>query len=228
MRDITVKVTGRTELLMHSSRLVNPMDPATKELNAAHAEWKRAKTDEAFEAMARAEFIGSMYHNEGEVGSTVIGPYWSTDAFHACLKRAGAKVVKTGRTTFKNFVAAGLLPRGGDENPLTYRSFRIGQPAPRSLDGLWAEPGYRFQRPVRVGAVQVIRTRPVFQNWRFDVPFLLDTEVLDLADLQRVLVIAGQVVGLGDWRPERGGRRGRFTAEIEDHGEVSIDTLAEM
>lgn len=227
MRSITIKVTGRTELLMHSSRLVNPMDPATKELAQAHAEWKRAKTDAAFEAMARAEFNGSMYHNEGEVGGTVIGPYWSTDAFHACLKRAGAKVTKTGRTTFKNFAAAGLLPQGGDENPLTYRGFKPGTP-PRSLDALWAEPGYRFQRPVRVGAVQVIRTRPVFQSWRFDVPFLLDTEVLDLSDLQRILVIAGQVVGLGDWRPEKGGRRGRFTAAVDDHGEVDYEDLAEM
>lgn len=227
MRDITIKVTGRSELLMHSSRLVNPMDPATKELGAAHAEWKRAKTDEAFEAMARAEFAGSMYYNETEVGDTVIGPFWSSDAFHACLKRAGAKVTKTGRTTFKNFVAAGLQPGNSDENPLTYRSFKAG-PAPRALNDLWAEPGYRFQRPVRVGAAQVIRTRPVFQNWRFDVPFLLDTEVLDLADLERVLVIAGQVVGLGDWRPEKGGRRGRFTAEVEDRGEVSIDALAAM
>ena len=38
MRDITIKVIGRTELLMHNSRLVNPMDPTTKELAAAHAE----------------------------------------------------------------------------------------------------------------------------------------------------------------------------------------------
>ena len=129
MRDITIKVTGRTELVMHNSRLVNPMDAATKELAAAHAEWKRAKTDEAFYEMAKAEFFGSIYHYEAE--GTLIGPYWSTDAFHSCLKHAGAKIIKTGRTTFKNFVAAGLLPGESDINPLTYRGYTSGQPAPR-------------------------------------------------------------------------------------------------
>jgi hypothetical protein len=222
MRDITIKVTGRTEMLMHNSRLVNPMDSATKELAAAHAEYKRAKTDEAFYEMAKAEFFGSIYHNETEVNGTVIGPYWSTDAFHACLKNAGAKVVKKGRTTYKNFVAAALLPGLSDQNPLTYRSFQPGRPAPRTLEGLWADENYRDMRPVRVGSSQVIRTRPKFQNWAFDVPFQLDTEVLDLADLERVLVIAGQVVGLGDWRPEKGGRRGRFTAQVTDHGEAKL------
>lgn len=215
MRDITIKVTGRTELLMHNSRLVNPMDPATKELANAHAEYKRAKTDEAFYEMARAEFFGSIYHDADA------GPYWSTDAFHACLKNAGAKVVKKGRTTFKNFVAAALLPGMAGYNPLTYRSFRPGT-APRDLEGLWADENYRDMRPVRVGSSQIIRTRPKFNNWAFDVPFQLDTEVLDLADLERVLVIAGQVVGLGDWRPEKGGRRGRFTAQVTDNGESKL------
>jgi hypothetical protein len=224
MRDITIKVTGRTELLMHNSRLVNPMDPATKALAAAHAEYKRAKTDESFYEMAKAEFFGSIYYYEAE--GTLIGPYWSTDAFHACLKNAGAKVVKKGRTTFKNFVAAALLPGESDINPVTYRSYHPGKPAPRSLEALWADENYRDMRPVRVGSSQVIRTRPKFNNWAFDVPFQLDTEVLDLADLERILVIAGQVVGLGDWRPEKGGRRGRFTAQVTDNGEVKLGGAA--
>lgn len=220
MRDITIKVVGRTELLMHSSRLVNPMDPATKELAAAHAEYKRVKSDESFYEMAKAEFYGSLYHYEGE--GTLVGPYWPTDGFQSCLKNAGAKIVKSGRTTYKNFVAGGLLPGESDINALTYRSFTRGQPAPRDLEGLWAEEGYRDMRPVRVGSSQVIRTRPKFQNWAFDVPFQLDTDVLDLADLERILVIAGQVVGLGDWRPAKGGSRGRFTAQVIDHGESEL------
>lgn len=221
MRDITIKVVGRTELLMHSSRLVNPMDAATKELAAAHAEYKRSKTDEAFFEMAKAEFFGSIYHDSSEVNGRVIGPYWSSDSFQSCLKNAGAKIVKKGRTTYKNFVAAALLPGLSDVNPLVYRSF-TSRPAPRDLEGLWADPNYRDMRPVRVGSSQVIRTRPKFAGWAFEVPFQLDTEVLDLEDLKRILVIAGQVVGLGDWRPEKGGRRGRFTAEVTDHGESKL------
>jgi hypothetical protein len=202
---------------MHNGRLVNPMDPATKELARAYAEWKRLKTDEAFEELCRVEFTGSMYYYEPD--GEVIGPYWPTDNLHACLKTAGAKIVKKGRTTFKNFVAAGLLPGESDINPLTYQGY--GGPAPRDLTGLWADrANYADTRPARVGAPKVMRTRPVFRNWEFEAPFILDTEVLSLDDLDRVLTLAGQVVGLGDWRPEKGGRRGRFTAEVTDHGEI--------
>src|ERR1700749_2831960 len=107
MRNITISVTGRTELLMHNSRLVNPMDPATKELAAAHAEWKRRTTDEAFEELCRGRVYGR--------------------------KNPGPKIVKKARTTFKNFVAAALLPGESDINPLTYRGYEPGQPPPRSL-----------------------------------------------------------------------------------------------
>jgi hypothetical protein len=224
MRDITIKVTGMSELLMHNSRLVNPMDPATKELKSAHSEWKRTGSDEAFYEMARAEFYGGIYHYEAE--GTLIGPYWPTEAFHACLKYAGAKVVKKGRTTFKNFVAAALIPGESDINPLTYAGSRRGQPVPRGLAELWADPHFRFMKPVRVGGSQIVRTRPVFRSWAFEVPFTLDTEVLDLADLERILAVAGQVVGLGDWRPEKSGRRGRFTAVVADHGETRLPAPA--
>ena len=224
MRNIAITVIGRTDLLMHSSRLVNPLDPATKELSAAHAEYKRAKTDEAFEELCRVEFNGSMYYFEAE--GSVIGPYWSTDAFHAALKNAGAKIIKKGRTCFKNFVAADLIPGESDVNPLTYASPRRGVPAPRTLEGLWADPFYRDIRPARVGSSKIMRTRPKFTGWKFEVPFLLDTEVLDLADLERILALAGQVVGLGDWRPEKGGRRGRFTATVADLGEARPEEIA--
>lgn len=217
MRNITIRVIGRTELLMHNSRLANPMDATTKELSAAWAVYKRDKTDEAFEELCKAEFIGSIYHDES--GNPVIGPYYPTDNLHSALKAAGAKIVKKGRTTFKNIVAAALLPGEQDVNPLTYAAPGRGQQAPRGLAELWASPFYRDTRPVRVGSSTVMRTRPVFRDWAFEVPFQLDTELLDIPDLQRILNVAGQVIGLGDWRPAKGGRRGRFTATVTDHGE---------
>lgn len=213
MRNITIKVTGRTELLMHNSRLVNPMEPATKELAAAWAVYKRDKTDEAFEELCKAEFLGSLYHDER------LGPYYPTDNLHSCLKAAGAKIVKKGRTTFKNIVATALLPGDTDINPLSYAAPARGQQAPRERDGLWASSFYRDIRPARVGSSTVMRTRPKFTNWAFEVPFELDTELLDIPDLERILNVAGKIVGLGDWRPAKGGRRGRFDATVTDHGE---------
>lgn len=219
MRLIKIDVTGTTELLMHNGRLANPMDPNTKEVANAYAEWKRSKTDEAFNSLARAEFTGSLYFAEYRD----IGPYWPSDNLHTCLKNAGAKVKAAGRRgSLKNAVAASLINWEDEVNPLVYAGYKGS--IPRDLNGLWETESYRFQKPARVGSSKVIRTRPVFRNWRFEASCVLDTEVLDLADLRRVAQVAGQVVGLGDWRPEKGGRRGRFTAEITDLGEFVPET----
>jgi hypothetical protein len=214
MRKFKITVTGDTDLIMHNGRLANPMDPATKELGAAHKEYQKNKTDDNFYALARAEFMGGLYYVEQ--GGTVIGPVWPTDNLHTALKKAGAKV-KRGRSSLKNPVAAAIL-WGAPESPLSYSGFGPG-PAPRSAEELWKNENYRFMKSARVGAAKVQRTRPVFKSWKFAVTGLLDTEILDLADVEAVAKIAGQLIGLGDWRPEKGGSYGRFSAEIEDLGE---------
>lgn len=212
MRRFKIKVSGTTALIMHNGRLANPMDPATRELADAYKAYQKNKTDENFNALARAEFLGGLYFVEQG-----IGPVWPTDNLFTALKKAGAKV-KRGRATLKNPVAAAIMWDGTEDNPLTYAGFGSGR-APRSADALWEDGNFRFQKAARVGAAKVQRTRPIFKDWQFDASGVLDTEILDFADLEAVAKIAGQLVGLGDWRPEKGGSYGRFTAKVEDLGE---------
>jgi len=215
MRKFRIKVTGDTALIMHNGRLANPMDKATKEVSEAHKAYSKNKTEENFYALARAEFMGSLYYLEQ--GGTVIGPVWPTDNLFSSLKKAGAKV-KRGRSSLKNPVAAAIMWDGPEDNPLAYAGFGSGRP-PRSAEELWKNENYRFQKAARVGAAKVQRTRPIFKSWGFEVSGTLDTEILDFEDLVAVVKIAGQLIGLGDWRPEKGGSYGRFTAEVVDEGE---------
>jgi hypothetical protein len=219
MRRFTIKVTGETPLIMHNGRLANPMDPATKEVADATREHKKNKTDENFYGLARAEFIGSLYYIEE--GGVVIGPVWPSDNLHTALKKAAAKV-KRGNASLKNPIAAAIL-WDAPNSPLGYASFGPG-PAPRSLDELWKNENYRFMKSVRVGQAKVQRTRPIFKAWKFEAFGVLDTEIVDMSDLEAVAKIAGQLVGLGDWRPEKGGSYGRFSAVVADKGEY--DPLA--
>ena len=213
MRKFEIKVTGETDLIMHNGRLANPMDPSTKELGAAHKEYQKNKTDENFYGLARAEFLGGLYYIES------IGPVWPTDNLHTALKKAGAKV-KRGRSTLKNPVAAAVMWDATD-SPLGYAGFGAAA-APREAEQLWENENYRFMKSARVCAAKVQRTRPIFKSWRFEVTGILDTEILDIADLEAVAKIAGQLIGLGDWRPEKGGSYGRFRAEITDLGEYDL------
>jgi hypothetical protein len=217
MRKFKITVTGVTDLVMHNGRLAIPTDRATREVSEAFKQYKAAKTDAAFDALSRAEFLGGIYYMDG------LGPYWPSDNFHSSLKQAGKKRKQSGsKATLRNPVAGGLLWTS-EVNPLVYAAFG-GRSAPRSAEELWKDENYRFVKAVRVGAAKVVRTRPVFRDWRFDLEGTIDTEVLDFADLEAVLKIAGQVIGLGEWRPEKGGSYGRFTAELADLGEY--DPLA--
>lgn len=201
------------KLLMHNGRLALDTDPFTRALKEAVKANKASQTDTSFEEMMRVEFMGSLYYLPNGVG-----PCWPSDNLHTALKKAGAKRRKTGgRASLKNAVASAIT-FDNEMPPLTYKGFGGGT-TPRDAEDLWKDPNYRLIKPVRVGAAKVPRCRPLFQEWRFEVTGLLDTEILDFADFKAVVTVAGQVVGLGDWRPETGGSYGKFTAEVTDLGE---------
>jgi hypothetical protein len=211
LRKFKITLNGG-KLLMHNGRLALPIDPSSRRVAEAVKANKASQTDASFDELARAEFMGGLYYLDGA------GPCWPSDNLHTALKKAGAKRKKTGgRGTLKNAVAAAIL-FDTEMNPLTYKGFG-GQAAPRDADDLWKDGNYRLIKPARVGTAKVPRCRPLFQDWSFEIAGTLDTEILDFEDFRAVVALAGQIIGLGDWRPERGGSYGKFSAKLTDLGE---------
>jgi hypothetical protein len=60
---------------------------------------------------------------------------------------------------------------------------------------------------------RVPRTLPQVQEWAGKTSFLVMEEKIKLADFERVLRAAGQSIGVGQFRPEKGGLNGRFEIE---------------
>lgn len=67
-------------------------------------------------------------------------------------------------------------------------------------------------RPVVIAATKgrIVRHRPRFDNWELTFTIEYDTELLNEADLHRIVDDAGVRVGLLDFRPEKKGPFGRF------------------
>jgi len=64
---------------------------------------------------------------------------------------------------------------------------------------------------VRVGMNQTdLRYRPEFNNWRAVIECEIDEESLTQQDLVNLVNRAGFGVGIGEYRPEKGGEFGRF------------------
>lgn len=184
MAGFRVEIEGIAPLLMHSARLADPLDPATKAL--AKVTGKRKKTDDDHEEVSRLEFLGSLYISEE------FGPFIPGQNLEACLFR-GASRTKQG-TALKSAL---LIPQ--NVNPIIY----VG---PRSADEMWKDESFVHRASVKVGTSRVIRTRPVFVNWQIVFDGELDTEVVDQGSLEGIVDTSGRLVGLGDWRP----RFGRF------------------
>jgi len=74
---------------------------------------------------------------------------------------------------------------------------------------------------VRVGIGQTdIRYRPQFTTWRANIVIQIDTELLKPEDIVNLVNRAGFSVGIGEWRPEKGGEWGRFELDTSEPMEV--------
>jgi hypothetical protein len=70
---------------------------------------------------------------------------------------------------------------------------------------------------VRVGMSQTdLRYRPEFRGWRARICFEIDTRVLNTQDLINLANNAGFGIGIGEWRPEKGGEWGRFEVDTNE------------
>lgn len=190
--EFTITMVGTAPLLMHSGRLANPLDPAVKAIKQVSS--KRKKTDEDHETLAMLEHRGSLYIDPD------VGPFIPGDNIFRCLWDA-AKKFKLGVK-----VKEGLFITT-DVNPIAYNG-------PRDADGLWNDKNFVHMWPAKVGQSRVMRTRPVFREWRTSADGWIDPSILDVGELEQIVDAAGRIIGLGDWRP----KHGRFEATVKTNG----------
>lgn len=80
---------------------------------------------------------------------------------------------------------------------------------------------------VRVGAGSTdLRYRPEFRNWSMILNFEFDAQALTQPTILNLVQRAGFGVGLGEWRPEKGGENGRF--EVDVNFETLVSTKAQF
>ena len=65
-------------------------------------------------------------------------------------------------------------------------------------------------RPVRIQAARIIRYRPKFEDWALDFDLILHDEQVPSEVVKQILDHAGLYVGIGDFRPGKGGKYGKF------------------
>lgn len=172
---------------MHNGQLTDPLNKWSKAIKAISG--KRKKTDADHEEMARLEWYGGLYLDNGK-------PCIPGEVLEATFISA-AKKSKQGMDAKMGVFCPGNYPlKYNDETD--------------SIDALWNEGNHRLSTLVRLGGkTGVIRTRPRFDQWEADCELVYDDAVFNERAVWEILETAGRYVGLMDWRP----RYGRFTVE---------------
>ena len=184
MKTAKYRIKGLSPLLMHNERLANPFDDITRAMKGITG--KRKKTDDDLLEIARLEWLGGLYYTEAN-GIHVPG----YNLLAAII--GGGKVHKLGTAVKRSAIVE------SDELPVIYE----GSAKP---DDLFADKRFVDMRSVKVGTSKVMRCRPKFNEWQIDFALLFDEAGINRSDLDRCVETAGQMVGLGDYRP----RFGRF------------------
>ena len=114
-------------------------------------------------------------------------------------------------TAFKSALIGAAHKDFGLEKTLLRKAFFIPSTDSNSITPIETED-YRIREDiVRIGANQTdIRYRPQFDNWRANIVAQIDSELLRPEDVVNLVNRAGFSVGIGEWRPEKGGEFGRF------------------
>lgn len=197
MKELKIRLTGTSPLMMHNNRGANPLSPWAKIMKPLTA--KRNKTDSDYEEIARMEWEVGLYLDDG----VVVVP---SRCIEKCLW-IGAKKSKNGPKVLTGVVI--------DENSckLEYSGKQIkaddsGEFPNSMLDAHY--DAYKDQRMVKVGTAQVLRTRPIFNDWAVNVTLVYDENTIDKRTLLSCAKDAGRLVGLLEMRPQLG----KFTVEV--------------
>lgn len=146
-----------------------------------------------------AEFKAAAYHTEdGRYGIPLL-------AFKASLISAAHKDLGIEKTLVRKALfipsedAGGVLPMDVEDPIMREDCVRVGQ-----------------------GGTD-LRYRPEFREWSVEIRAEIDADLLTVEDLITLVNRAGFGVGIGEWRPEKGGENGRF--EVDASCDVSAQEI---
>ena len=194
MNKLRLRWTGISPLLMSSAELINPLSPKTKAIKKITS--KRGKTDDDHEQVALLEWEFLMYHD------SKVGPYIPTANIKSALIQGGAPR-KMGPK-----MALAIVDAPNLKAPLIYDG-------PRDLDKLRKNiDQWSLTVAVVVQRARVMKCRPMFREWAIEFDVIYDESQVHEDDIIMAAQTAGNIVGIGAWRPKCKGEYGRFKSEV--------------
>jgi hypothetical protein len=181
----TYHISGVTPLMMHNGQLANPLNPLAIELGKITK--KKGKTEADHLACAKLEFLGSCYYDKKR--NKFLIPDMCIEAgikASAVAKQRGIK--KTVESAILVYDHGIITDFSGPKTP---------------LDRWEAGEAYYDQRMVVIRG-RVLRTRPIFDDWKATFSVKFDDTKIDGTLLDDIITVWGNTVGMLELRPKYG------------------------
>lgn len=184
-----IRLTGRTDLVLHNNQCVDPLNPLKKEIAAITG--KKKKTDSDHLQLRKLEFIAGLYFNDQ------LGPYVPAQNIRKMLIEAARKD-KNG----KQFESGVFIE---NHSPVQYEG-------PRTVDEMIkAGEEFMWTTPAGNQSATIMRTRPRFKKWSIEFTVLTESSLVTKDMIVNALRHAEISVGICDARSIG---CGRFSAVI--------------
>lgn len=140
-----------------------------------------------------------------ESGEVYIPPMAIKKSISSAARYLSEKIPGKGKATYtKHFESGILVPEG----------VRLGIPG-LGVDGEWISVSSRGMKGPGAGT-RVARCYPLIQSWKGTVEVIILDDIITEDIFEKVIRSAGQLIGVGMFRPENGGFKGRYSvASIE-------------
>ena len=130
---------------------------------------------------------------------------------------------------FKSSLISAAHKDFGLEKTLLRKALFVPCSDPGNIIPIMADEPVIREDIVKVGMSQTdLRYRPEFAQWSAVIEIQIDSELLTISDVIKLTDRAGFGVGIGEWRPEKGGEYGRFcvdqtkpVVQLAGDGEIS-------
>ena len=187
---LTVRLIGRTPLVLHNNQCVNPRNPFKKQIASITSNGKR-KTESDLDQLEKLEFASGLYINDQ------LGPFVPAQNIRKMLIEASRKE-KNG----KQFESGVFVI---DDAPIIYDG-------PRTFEDMWKlREEFAWTTVVGNQRASILRTRPRFNKWELEFIVDMEDSLVTRDMMQGALKHAEISVGLCDGRSVG---CGRFKAEI--------------
>lgn len=188
MESLKMRWVGTSPILLHNGLLADPLSPGAQALKGISS--KRKKTEADLDKMRELEFLAGLYQ---DASGRVCIP---ADNVLKCIVE-GARKNKQGKEAQSGVVE-------------TQSSFPLIYDGPQDPMKLYQNPKFVSVMPAGVQRARVMRTRPIFDSWAIEVSVFVNDDIINLGSVVRAAEIAGERIGLCDYRP----RYGRFSVEV--------------